>query len=70
MHDDRGQRATNVFENDLFLAARLGLNDVQSTEFVLSVLASLENSSYILGAEFKRRLTDYWFLHVEASTYH
>lgn len=70
LHDDRGQRATNVFENDLFLAARLGLNDVQSTEFVLSVLASLENSSYILGAEFKRRLTDYWFLHVEASTYH
>ena len=70
LHDDRGQRATNAFENDLFLAARLGLNDVQSTEFVVSLLASLENSSYILGAEFKRRLSDNWFLHCEVSTYH
>ncbi len=70
MHDERGQWATNAFENDLFLAAHLGLNDVQSTEFTVSVLASLENSSYILGAELKRRLTDYWFLHLEASTYH
>lgn len=70
LHDDRGQRATNAFENDLFLAARLGLNDVQSTEFVVSLLASLENSSYILGGEFKRRLGDNWFLHCEVSTYH
>ena len=53
----------------MFLAARLGLNDVQSTEFVVSVLGSLDNSSHILGADFKRRITDHWFLHIEASAY-
>ena len=68
-HDGRGRWATHAFENDLFLAARLGLNDVQSTEFVVSVLGSLDNSSHILGADFKRRITDHWFLHIEASAY-
>ena len=67
--DGRGRWATNVFENDLFLAARLGLNDEQSTEFVLSTLASLDTSSRFLTAEFKRRLSDNWSLHVESTVY-
>ncbi len=69
IYDGRGRWATNAFENDLFLAARLGLNDPQSTEFVISVLGSLENSSRTLAGEFKRRLSDSWFLHVEASAF-
>ncbi len=68
-HDGRGRWATNAFENDLLLVARLGLNDEQSTEFVGSVLNSLENSSRVLGAEFKRRLSDSLSLHVEAAAY-
>ena len=67
--DGRGRWATNVFENDLFLAARLGLNDEQSTEFVLSTLASVDTSSRFLSAEFKRRLSDQWSLHVESTIY-
>lgn len=70
IRDGRGRWATNAFENDLFLAARLGMNDPQSTEFVVSVLGSLENSSRVVAGEFKRRLlSDNWFLHVEASAY-
>ena len=67
--DGRGRWATNVFENDLFLAARLGLNDEQSTEFVVSTLASLDTDGRILSAEFKRRLSDRWSLHVESTLY-
>ena len=68
-YDGRGRWATNAFENDIFLAARLGLNDEQSTTFVVNVLGSVDTSSRILGAEFERRLSDRWFLHVEASAY-
>ena len=68
-YDGRGRWATNAFENDLLLVARLGLNDEQSTEFLVSLLSSLDNSSRVLGAEFKRRLSDNWSLHVEAAAY-
>ena len=68
-HDERGERATNAFESDILLAARLGLNDEEGTEFILSILESLEYSSRVLSAEFKRRLTDSWSLHVEGLAY-
>ena len=62
--------ATNAFENDLFIAARLGLNDTHGTEFVVSVLGSLNKSSRVLAGEFKRRLSsDNWLLHIETSAF-
>ena len=67
--DERGRWATNAFENDLLLAARVGLNDEQSTELSLSVLKSLDNSSRVLSAEFKRRLSDSLSLNAESSVY-
>lgn len=67
--DGRGRWATNGFENDLLLAARLGLNDEQNTEFSVSLLGSLAYNSRILNADFKRRLTDNWSLHVESFAY-
>ena len=68
-HDGRGRWATHALDNDLLLAARLGLNDEQSTEFFLSVLESLDTGGRVLNAEFKRRLSDRWSLHVESSVY-
>lgn len=68
-YDGRGRWATNALENDLFLAARLGLNDPQSTEFIVSVLGSLDSSSRVVAGEFKRRLSDSWFLHIETSVF-
>ena len=67
--DSRGRWATNAFDNDLFLAAHLGLNDEQSTELVLSVLESLDNSSRVLTSELRRRLSDHWSLLVESIVY-
>ena len=67
--DGRGRWSTNALENDILLAARLGLNDEQSTEFFVSVLGSLDSGSRVLNAEFKRRLSDHWSLHVETFAY-
>ena len=67
--DSRGRWGTNAFDNDLFLAARLGLNDEQSTELVLSVLESLDDSSRVITAEVKRRLSDHWSLLAESIVY-
>ena len=68
-HDDRGQRATNAFENDVFLAARVGLNDEYDTEFVASIVKSLDTDSRVFGAEFNRRISDNWSLKMEASAF-
>ena len=67
--DGRGRWATHAFENDLLIAARLGLNDEQSTEVFVSVLESLDGGGRALNAEFKRRLTDSLSLQVEGSAY-
>ena len=67
--DGRGRWSTNALENDMLLAARLGLNDEQSTELFASVLGSLDNGSRVFNAEFKRRLSDHWSLHVETFVY-
>ena len=32
-------------------------------------MGSLDNSSRVFGAEFKRRLSDHWFLHIEVAAY-
>ncbi len=68
-HDGRGRRATNAFENDVFLAARVGLNDEYDTEFVASIVKSLDTDSHVFGAEFNRRISDNWSLTVEASAF-
>jgi len=64
--DGRGAgRATNAYENDLFLAARLALNDVESTEFTVSLVEDLARSGRVLGFEAKRRLNDRLSLKLE-----
>ena len=70
-YDDRGRdappsRAPGAFENELFAAARLAFNDVQSTEMTLSFIGDLGRASHSLGIGFDRRLSDRWSLHAEA----
>lgn len=64
--DGRGRRATNFYENDLFAALRLMLNDVQGTEATLSVLHDLDKNQRIYGFELARRLTDTFSLDLGA----
>ena len=68
--DGRGaERATNAFENDLFLAVRLALNDVESTEFTLSVVQDLDHAGRLFGFEARRRLDDNWSLELEGTVF-
>lgn len=64
--DGRGRRATNFYENDLFAALRLMLNDVQGTEATVSVLHDLDKNQRIFGFELARRLTDRFSLDLGA----
>ncbi len=65
-YDDRGRRATSAWENDLFIAGFLALNDVQGTEFVAGVLGDLRHGSRAVSLELKRRLSDSWSVRLDA----
>ena len=58
MIDGRRRRATNQYQNDLFLGVRLALNDVQGAEFIAGALLDIDYRTRTLNLEFNRRLTD------------
>lgn len=66
--DDRGRRSTHQFQNDVFLAARLGLNDVEGTEITAAIVADTDYGSRTMSVEFTRRLSDEWSLRLETTT--
>lgn len=65
-YDDRRQYATNIFQNDFFLAARIAFNDVQSTEILASILRDADSAGQVLTLECNRRISDQWSLRLEA----
>ncbi len=65
-HDGRRERATNVFQNDLFLGARLAFNDMESTDLVVGMLHDADFGTRSFNAELNRRISDEWSLHLEA----
>ena len=56
--DERGSDALNPFQNDLFLGARWGLNDVASTAILMGGAVDLGNGATILSMEAERRIGD------------
>ena len=64
-YDERGEDATNIFDDDLFFAIRYALNDIQDTAFFFSIMQDREHSTNILFLEFDRRLSDQWSMNVE-----
>ena len=65
-YDARRQYATNIFQNDFFLGARIAFNDVQSTELLASMLRDADSSGQVLTLELNRRISDRWSLGLEA----
>ncbi len=65
-YDTRKSRATNAFEDDIFLTSLFTFNDVNSTEFVVGTLISRDRESQTLALEFSRRLTDQWALEIDS----
>jgi len=70
MYDDRVEDPTiappTIFNNDIFLATRLGLNDAQNSSLLAGVLIDRINRSSMLSIEAKRRLSDHWSVEFES----
>ena len=64
-YDERERRSTDQFQNEIFLGARLGLNDVEGTEFVASLIADADYETYTLGFEAKHNISDAWGAKIE-----
>ena len=65
-YDGRGRNATNIFQNDLFLAARLAFNDIRSTEILGSMMNDFNTTTRVLTFELNRRISGRFSLHLEA----
>ena len=66
LYDERGSRATTPFEDDLFVGARLAMNDVASSELLAGVITDLSNGSRVFSVVASRRFGQHWKLNLEA----
>lgn len=64
-HDDRGSRASTIFDNDWMVGLRVALNDMTGTEILAGFIRDWDRASTIVTVEASRRLTDRWKLMVE-----
>ena len=64
--DQRGKDATGLFQNDLFLGARLAVNDAASSEILAGIGYDLDYHSHSLLIEASRRLGDSWKISLDA----
>ena len=58
LFDDRDDDISQPFQNDLLLGLRLALNDEQSLEGLLGVIADLDGGGQIISLEGSRRFGD------------
>ncbi len=67
--DSRGEATGVAFQNDLFLGARLALNDEDSSELLAGAFIDLDNSSKSLRLEASRRIGNGLKLNVEGQVF-
>lgn len=63
--DERGIDGPSPFQDDVFIGARLGFNDVQSTEVLTGAIVDVETDSTLFLLEASRRLGASWKLEAE-----
>lgn len=64
--DQRGKAATGLFQNDLFIGARLAVNNAASSEILAGIGYDLDYHSHSLVIEASRRLGDSWKISLDA----
>lgn len=69
LYDNRGEAAPTPLQDDVLLAARFNLNDVQSTEALIGVIVDNSSHARALSIEASRRLGNRWKLGLEARAY-
>lgn len=65
LFDTRGEGATTPLQDDLFVGARMALNDAQSTSVLVGAVVDRATGSSLLSVEGQRRIGDGWTLAVE-----
>lgn len=63
--DERGEDADAAIQNDLFIGARLALNDAESTEVLAGISHDLDYDSQSLIVEASRRFGDNWNISID-----
>jgi len=66
LYDDRGNKATTLFEDDLFIGARWALNDSNDTDFIAGFIQDNSSSERVFRIEGSRRLDNGLKLSVES----
>ncbi len=66
LYDDRGQRATTPFDNDLFMGLRWAMNDIDSTEILFGAVVDLDTAAKFVNFESSRRIGDKWKVSLDA----
>lgn len=64
--DDRDEKSTSPFENDIFAGLRWVLNDIQSTEVLAGVIVDADTQATFGNIEASRRLGQSWKVTLEA----
>ena len=64
-NNDPAKSPPTEFDDDVFLAARLAINDTNDSELLAGVIIDRKDSSKILSIEAKRRLNNNWKIEVE-----
>ena len=65
-YDDRDSSATTPFQDDIFLGARLTLNDAQSSELLAGIIVDTHSDTLFGNIEASRRIGQSWKVTVEA----
>ena len=65
-YDERGDRATTVYENDAMFGLRLAVNDAPSTDLLVGLIQDLDSRTQVLRLEASRRIWSRWKLSLQA----
>ncbi len=68
VYDDRKQKATGTFQDELFLSTSISFNDVSGTQLSFAVFEDLDYDSSTYAVELKRRFNDQWSWKFEANS--
>ncbi|MDP6582045.1 MAG: hypothetical protein QF681_15430 [Vicinamibacterales bacterium] len=69
LFDERGALALSPFEDDLFAATRLALNDVAGTELLSGVIVDRKTGASLINLEGSRRIGDRWRVSLELRSF-
>ena len=69
IYDDRGDKATTPFYNDIMLGLRFVLNDAASTDALISIIHNTKSNAQIVTLEANRRLGENWKLSLKGGLF-